>query len=145
MINNNVILVADSCAGGCAVLRNLIHSVRGGRFVYLCDGEMNPFGLKTQTEIQNIVIDWLYYAHKINASVLVVACNTASVAIHPIRKKLELRFGIPIVSMLDAAQAAFSRNISLIEKKRISLYGTLYTISSHYLDYSLMKYHPQKF
>lgn len=143
MNKKKVILIADSCAGGIAVLRNILVDDDDCHFVYLCDGGKNPFGLKSQIELQNIVIDWLHFAQRIHSSALVVACNTASAAIQPVREKLETLFNIPIISMVDAAKTAFNSNNSLIENRRVVLFGTKYTVSSHLLDSSLNEYHPK--
>ena len=142
MGDRRTILVADSCAGGFAVLRNLLECTENDHFVYLCDGGKNPFGLKSQKEIQDIVVDWLRFAQGIQASVLIVACNTASAAIQPIRKELEKTFNILVISMFEAAKKAFDCNSSFIEKKRLVLFGTKYTISSHLLDEEIKKYNP---
>lgn len=143
MCDQRTIIVADSCAGGFAVLRNLLECAENNHFIYLCDGGKNPFGLKNQDEIQDIVVDWLRFAQGVQASVLVVACNTASAAIQPIRKELERAFNIPVISLFDAARMAFCCNSSLIEKKRLVLFGTQYTISSHLLDNEIKKYNPR--
>ena len=140
--NFKKILVADSCAGGSATLCNIICQFPDSDITYLCDGEKNPFGLKSKQEIQDIVIDWLYYAKHINAKLLVIACNTASIAVHELRDILAKRFDINIVTMLDAAQTALALNTEHIFNKRVALFGTNFTINSQVLSAEISKFSP---
>lgn len=76
------ILVADSCGCGVGILGEIIKYNNMPHTIFLADGQMNPFGLRSVSEVQNIVEDWLKYfansAYKIK--MLVVACNTASLS-----------------------------------------------------------------
>lgn len=138
----NKILVADSCAGGSATLCNIISHFPNSDITYLCDGEKNPFGLKSKKEIQDIVIDWLYYAKYINAKLLVIACNTASIAVYELRDVLAKRFDIHIVTMLDAARIAFALNAEQIFNRRVAIFGTNFTINSQVLSTEISKLTP---
>lgn len=124
------VLVADSCACGLGVLAELLKHPGLPSAIFLADGEKNPFGLKTQIEIRNIVKDWLkYFTGKLyNVGFLLIACNTASAAIRGnYQKKLEQKFKIPIIGMVDPAVMAL-KNQSRI--KKIAILGTKSTIKS---------------
>lgn len=49
------ILVADSCSGSINLLKYLQKWANNYQIIYLSDYEKNPFGLKKQKEIINIV------------------------------------------------------------------------------------------
>ena len=137
------VLVADSCAGGTATLRSLLEKCPECDFVYLCDGEMNPFGVKPRDVIVGIVRDWLRFATVIGARVLVIACNTASAAVADCRRALEKEFSITIVTMLDAAENAFRRHQAVLRGGDVALFGTRFTVESHVYDPLLADYAPR--
>lgn len=124
------ILVADSCAGGIAVLKHLTTCFPKASFTFLADGQKNPFGIKSKKEIIDIVEDWLKYANTNNFDLLVVACNTASISIADEISRLEEKYNISIITMIDSLVNACEVNLSLINNKNVMLFGTKFTVSS---------------
>ena len=124
------IFVADSCAGGIAVLKHVMNSSPNSKFSFLADGEKNPFGVKSNDEINEIVEDWLKYASKNKYDMLIIACNTASVAVSERIQELSNKYKIKIITMLDALKNALITNKDKVEKKNIVLFGTKFTVGS---------------
>jgi len=140
----NKILVADSCAGGVAVLKHLVESFPNAIFTFLADGEKNPFGVKSEKEIINIVEDWLKYAVENSFDILIIACNTASISIVNEISELKNKYKIPIVTMIDALVDACKSNFKLIENNNVALFGTKFTVSSDEYVSIIEKYYPSR-
>ncbi|MEK7198197.1 MAG: aspartate/glutamate racemase family protein [Patescibacteria group bacterium] len=140
------ILVADSCAGGLDVLRYFLAWAGEYELLYLADGKRNPFGLKTKEEIKEIIINWIEKFQKMfpNLVLVVIACNTASIAVLKNKKSIEQRFGIPIVTMLDGVNLSLSKNIKRISGKKVLITGTKYTINSNEYQKLLRRAEPKK-
>lgn len=134
------ILVADSCAGGIAVLKHLAKYFPKTSFTFLADGQKNPFGIKSKKEIIDIVEDWLKYASENRFDLLVVACNTASISIASEISRLEEKYSIPIITMIDSLIHACEVNLPLINNKNVMLFGTKFTISSDIYINIIKKY-----
>ena len=135
------VVVADSCACGMCVLFEIMKCSANLRLTYLADGERNPFGLRTRDQIQDIVDDWLRYStgrdRRLDA--LVVACNTASSAMEPIRRELSEKWRIPIVTMLDGLTECIDESISTVRGRPVSLFGTEFTCLSGDYDRVLLR------
>lgn len=136
------ILVADSCGCGLGILGEIIKYNNMPHTIFLADGQMNPFGLRSVSEVQNIVEDWLKYfansAYKIK--MLVVACNTASVSIMgDFQEHLETQYDIPIVNIVESTVRAVSEVVidSDTNKYNIAVLGTKRTIKARILYYLL--------
>ena len=127
------ILVADSCACGLGVLGELLRCSNLPPTIFLADGEKNPFGLKTESEIRGIVEDWLRFFTKRPYSIgsLVIACNTASTAIRGgFQEDLERRFKVSITGMVEPAVGAVIEAAGENYSGRIAVLGTRRTIES---------------
>lgn len=134
------ILVADSCAGGITVLKHLTTYFPKAFFTFLADGQKNPFGIKSKKEIIDIIEDWLKYSNTNNFDLLVVACNTASIAIVDEISRLEEKYNISIITMIDSLVNACEVNLHLINNKNIMLFGTNFTVSSEIYVNIIEKY-----
>ncbi len=139
------ILIADSCACGIIVLKNLSDKIGEYNVIFLADGEMNPFGLKSKKEIINIVDGWLRYFNKISKlTLLVVACNTASIAINSFKNIISKKYNITIITMVDLLKLLLKDSAVFIGNRNIGVLGTKYTINSG-LYFKLIKMaKPQK-
>lgn len=104
MNSNRPIGVFDSGLGGLSVLRNLRGLLPAEDVLYYADNAYCPYGLRSQSEIQNrsrlitsLLIDR-------GAKVIVVACNTASsMAITHLREHFP---GFPIIGLEPAVKPA---------------------------------------
>lgn len=116
--------IFDSGVGGLSVLERLQHVLPNERLIYVADSKYAPYGQMTSSDIKRrafIITDFLTQHH--NIKLLVVACNTATVAcIHELREK----YCLPIVGMEPAVKPA----ISASKKKKIGILATEGTLKS---------------
>lgn len=126
------ILIADSCAGGLDVLRYFLDWAGEYELCFLADGKRNPLGLKNKAEIKGTVINWIkgFQKRSGNLALVVIACNTASIAVLKEIESINKKFGIPIVTMVDGVKRSLIKNFRKINKKGVLVTGTKYTINS---------------
>ena len=75
--NKNVVLVWDSGVGGLSVLKSLLHSLGGVKFVYYADVDNAPYGNKSVEELREKVLSKFDDAiRKYKPDCVVLACNT---------------------------------------------------------------------
>ncbi|MCL1091522.1 glutamate racemase [Shewanella profunda] len=120
------ILVFDSGIGGLSVLAEIRKLLPQNDYCYLFDNARLPYGeLEEQVLISGCVALIGELVTRIDAAIVVVACNTASTVVLPaLRQKLS----IPIVGVVPAIKPA-----ALISKsKRIGLLATPGTVRRHY-------------
>ena len=120
------ILVFDSGIGGLSVLAEIRKLLPQKEYCYLFDNARLPYGeLEEQVLISGCVTLIEELAIRIDAAIVVVACNTASTLVLPaLREKLS----IPIVGVVPAIKPA-----ALMSKsKRIGLLATPGTVRRHY-------------
>ena len=117
--------VFDSGVGGLTVLRELVRTLPGERYVYLGDTARVPYGAKSaetvtrySIEIANCLIT------RFDIKMLVVACNTASSLSLPVLRKI---YKIPVVGMVDPC---VQKAASLPRNGSIGVIGTAGTIRS---------------
>lgn len=138
------ILVADSCAGGIAVLNNIKKQFKNPEFLFLADGEKNPFGLKSKNEIVSIVEDWVRFVKRNNYDILIVACNTASIAVNSEIERLKKTYKIRIITMIDALNNAIKQLRDEVKNRNVLVFGTKFTIESNVYMALLEKIEPAK-
>lgn len=91
--NNRPIVVIDSGIGGLSVLFKLYPAFPYENFVYLCNEAQVPLGNKSVAKIEAVCKKFINAAKKRNAKLLIVACNTMSLAGERIFKEC----GLPVV------------------------------------------------
>ena len=120
------ILVFDSGIGGLSVLQEIQILLPEHNFIYLFDNARLPYGeLEDQVLINGCVDIVTRLVKQVNASMVVIACNTASTLVLP---KLRQKLTIPVVGVVPAIKPA-----ALISKnKQIGLLATPGTIKRFY-------------
>lgn len=136
------ILVADSCAGGISVLNKIRKAVSDKELFYLADYEKNPFGLKEKGEIQEIVKSWLDGFGGID--VLIISCNTASIASEEILDGLADEYSVKIVSMIQGLKKSLEENRNIVLDSNVALLGTKFTVNSELYEEILRTYKPNE-
>ena len=98
------ILVFDSGLGGLSVLSALVETMPFADYIYLADDARFPYGMLTDEQLTDGLVDILSEACKdFNPDLVVIACNTAStVALDALRDV----FFIPIVGIVPAIKPA---------------------------------------
>ena len=118
----------DSGIGGLPYLSFMMKKAPFYCYKYLADNRNFPYGIKSSDEIIHIVTDLVGdFIRKENPSVIVIACNTASVtALETLRKKYKIPFVGVVPAIKPAAVAA--------ENGRIGLFATNKTVSDSYTE-----------
>lgn len=122
---NRPIGVFDSGMGGITILSKLRKYLPHENFIYYGDSLHNPYGDKTNLEIQTIILEGIEFLKNKNCKAIVIACNTASsVAIDLLRKKYQ---DIIFISTLPALKVAMDEDI----KQNVLVMATNATINSN--------------
>lgn len=123
MPNNAPIGVFDSGIGGLTVLRALINELPGESFVYFGDTARVPYGNKSAETVRKFSRENLTFLMGERVKLVVVACNTASVAVPILRDE----FPVPLIGVIDPGVRAAVRKS---KSHRIGVVGTAATIRS---------------
>jgi len=110
------IVLLDSGIGGFSIYKPIRELLPNEDYVYVADKKFFPYGEKSTKVIQNRVFEITDWAQKINAKMIVLACNTATVAvIDTLRKNYP---NIPIVGIVPViktcAEQTKNGNIGII-------------------------------
>ncbi|GGB71796.1 glutamate racemase [Shewanella inventionis] len=120
------ILVFDSGIGGLSVMSEIRKQLPQHDYCYLFDNARLPYGnLSEQELIRGCVALITQQAKRLNASIVIVACNTASTLVLP---QLRQSLTIPIVGVVPAIKPA----AQLSKKKHIGLLATPGTVKRDY-------------
>jgi glutamate racemase len=120
------ILVFDSGVGGLTVFREIVHARPDGRYVYVGDDALFPYGKIPEAKLiarVTSLMGELIETH--SPDLVVIACSTASVQA---LSALRARFAIPFVGTVPAIKPACAAS----QSKRISVLGTEATVAREY-------------
>lgn len=124
--NNNPIGFFDSGSGGWSVWESVTRLLPHESTVYFGDHANIPYGDKTKEFIQRRVIAVIRYLTKFNIKLMVIACNTATVAgIEEYRRAFPQ---LPIVGVVPVVKTAAAHTKSGV----IAVLSTAYTANSEY-------------
>lgn len=135
---NEAIGIFDSGIGGVTVLKEILKELPYEKYIYYSDSVNNPYGDKSQEEIQKICCNIVEYFLKRNCKAIVIACNTASAkAVEFLREKFK---EIPIIAIEPAYKMvydyAFNKDTLVMATKR--------TIESNKFNNLLKNYNNNK-
>jgi glutamate racemase len=104
MNQTTTIGVFDSGFGGLTVLRALLPLIPNADYIYLGDTARLPYGSKSRETIARYAVSSAKFLHEQGASLLVIACNTATaLALEDIQHAIP----IPVIGVVEpGAQAA---------------------------------------
>lgn len=117
--------VFDSGIGGLTVLRALMKSMPGERFIYLGDTARVPYGTKSADTVRTYSVGLAHILMRHDVKMIVIACNTASV--HAAEAIAEFVAPVPVISMVPPAAAAA---LAATKNKHVMVMGTQSTIRS---------------
>ncbi len=118
----------DSGIGGITVLHRAMKLIPGADFIYYADTQNAPYGTKSRESVREHVFNAVDFIVSLNASAVVIACNTAtSVAIEDLRS----RYSIPIIGMEPAVKPAVK--IAGANHKRVLVTATPLTLKEEKL------------
>lgn len=120
---NGKIGVFDSGIGGVTVLRELIKALPNESYIYYSDSAHNPYGDKTQAEIQLLSEKIATKLLAKNCKAIVIACNTASAnAADFLREKFPKT---PIIAIEPAYKMAHDSKLGAEPTLVLATRGTL--------------------
>ncbi|MBI4065390.1 glutamate racemase [Candidatus Gottesmanbacteria bacterium] len=125
-MNTFPIGIIDSGLGGLTIWREIVTLLRHESTVYLADHQHLPYSNKKTYDIRNYVTKLIKLLIHMKVKIIVIACNTATVAgIDWYRKKFPT---IPIVGVVPVVKTA--SNIS--KTRRFAVLSTFFTAKSGY-------------
>jgi len=128
MADNSPIGIFDSGVGQLSILKETKKILPKENFIIFADYAHHPFGQKTNFQIKKYTLDACKFLQgKHNIKLLIVACNTASVAaLEFLRKKIK----IATIGVVPAVKPAFEKSKNI----RVAIMSTVATAESSYLD-----------
>ncbi len=128
------IAFVDSGIGGLPYLSALREKLPQAPIIYVADNKNFPYGSKDETQIRKGMLELVASILKrYNPSLLVVACNTASVvALETLRSNFSVPFVGIVPAVKPAAIASKTRSIGVLATER--------TIKGDYLEALITKY-----
>ncbi len=136
-MDNRPIGVFDSGVGGLTVLREILKEVPDENTVYFGDTERFPYGPKNLSDVRDFVFKAAGFLEKKDIKMLVIACNTGSVAA---LKELKQTLTIPVIGVIEpGARTAVSNT----KNKRVGVIATKGTVESGVYEKEIKKIDPQ--
>lgn len=127
--------IFDSGIGGTTVLKRLLKDLPYEKYIYYGDSGNSPYGSgKTKADIQNLCIKIMDFFIENKCKVIVIACNTATVAALEYLKEI---YSIPIIGIIDSGAKIAIQNSSL---KKVAVFSTEFTANSNAYKNTICKY-----
>lgn len=126
--------IFDSGVGGLGVFRSITRLLPNEDIVYVAGNQYMPFGEKTIEQVQEIsekIVHFLINTHNVN--LVVVACNTATVASIAY---LRSRFSIPFVGVVPVVKPACEQT----KTGCVAIMSTPLTASGSYIEALIRKF-----
>ncbi len=124
--------IFDSGVGGLTVVREFFKKIPEYKIIYFGDTARVPYGTKSKETVISYSLQNTQFLIKNKASIIVVACNTASaLALENLQKKFE----VPIIGVIEPA---VKKAVQVTSLGRIGVIGTRSTISSN-IYYRIIK------
>lgn len=99
--------IFDSGIGGVTVLNEILKIMSNYHYVYYSDSFNNPYGDKTEKELEAITENIVKYLISKGCKIIVIACNTASAICKDFLRK---KFDIPIIAIEPAIKQVYDNN-----------------------------------
>lgn len=115
--------VFDSGLGGVTVLKELRKLLPNENIIYFGDTKNVPYGEKTKEEIQVLSHKIVDFLTKNRCKVIIIACNTASIAAYDY---LRNNSSVPIIGIINSGLESIKKN----NYKEIGIIGTPFTVNS---------------
>lgn len=128
--------VFDSGIGGLTVVKEIFQQLPDYPVVYFGDTARAPYGSKSDQTIRHYAIEDANFLIRRGASMIVIACNSASAMAADFLKK---ELTVPVFEVITPAVTAAAR---ASEHKRIGVVGTRATINSRVYQQSLRRLDP---
>lgn len=122
----------DSGVGGLTVVKEVMRLLPNEEIYYVGDSARNPYGPRPLSEVLEYSIQIANFLVSKGIKLLVIACNTATVASLDVLQK---RLDIPVIGVIESGTKAA---ISSTTNKKIGVIGTQGTIQSNEYEKQIM-------
>lgn len=129
--------IFDSGLGGLAVLREVQRLLPHENILFLGDTARQPYGPRTVEEVRRYSIEISGYLIEQGAKMILIGCNTASVAGGDAAQAC-----FPDTPILGMIRPGVVRAMQTTRTKRIGVWGTEITIASHAYEQALVQADP---
>ena len=124
-MRNQPIGFMDSGVGGLTVVREVMKQLPNERVYYIGDSARNPYGPRPMEEVHKFAHQLAQFLLEKDIKMLVIACNTATVAaLETLQKELP----IPVIGVIESGTIAATKST---KNKNIGVIGTVGTIQSN--------------
>jgi glutamate racemase len=123
--NQPTIGVFDSGVGGLTVLKALLDVIPGASYLYFGDTARLPYGSKSVETVAKYAVEAALFLEQQRASILVIACNTATALALP---QIATAAHVPVIGVIEPGAEAAS---AASQNKKVVVIGTEATVSSH--------------
>ncbi len=139
MNNNRFVLFFDSGIGGLTIVKRFLEIKKNVNIIYYADTINFPYGDKDEAFIGNILHNvYLNLVKEYNIELIVIVCNTASVAaLQYLREKIK---NIQIIGTVPAVKPAAEMTVN----NKIGIIATEATVRLQYLNNLVKKYAEDK-
>ena len=116
--------VFDSGIGGVTVLKRINEALPNESIVYYGDTLFSPYGEKTKEEIDERSVRISKFLVEQGCKVIVIACNTATVAA---LEKLQEVITVPVIGIINPGSRA---TVTITKNKRVGVIATPFTVKN---------------
>ena len=135
-MDNRAIGVFDSGVGGLTVLREIIKELPRESTLYFGDTQRFPYGPKDLGDVRNFVFKAAEFLREENVKMIVIACNTGSVAA---LNGLKANFDLPVTGVIEPGARTAVNNT---KNKRVGVIATKGTVESGVYENEIKKIDP---
>ncbi len=114
----------DSGVGGLTVAKEVMKQLPNEQIYYIGDSARNPYGPRPMAEVRKFTHQLAHFLVEKNIKLLVVACNTATVAA---LDSLKEELPIPVIGVIESGSKVAT---TTTQNHKIGVIGTLGTIQS---------------
>lgn len=132
-MKNQPIGFLDSGVGGLTVVKEVLKQLPNEDVVYIGDSARNPYGPRPMEEVQTFTHQLAHFLLEHKIKLLVVACNTATVAA---LKSLKETLPVPVIGVIVPGTHAAVLETTNAE---IGVIGTVGTIASNAYEKQILK------
>lgn len=130
--------IFDSGIGGLTVVRALLEQMPGYELAYFGDTARTPYGTKSPATIIDYGTEDTEFLLSKGATIIIIACNTASsVAADALKERFP---GVPI---FEVVTPAVLKAVSITKTKKVGIIGTRATINSNVYNHKIAEIDPE--
>jgi glutamate racemase len=135
-LDNRAIGVLDSGVGGLTVLREIIKQVSAENTIYFGDTSRFPYGPKDLEDVKRYVSKAAEFLLEKDVKMVVIACNTGSVAA---LEYLKSHVDLPVIGVIEPGARTAVKNT---RNKRVGVIATKGTVDSRAYEKEMIKIDP---